>query len=80
MGEKMSKTKSKPSKNSAKEVWCVDVYEHEKGWGERLEDHFEFPSEEEANTYFRKATAEFSKQGDSDCFALAHRPYKKETQ
>ena len=37
----MSKTKSKPSKNSAKEVWCVDVYEHEKGWGERLEDHFE---------------------------------------
>lgn len=73
----MSKHKSKSPKNSAKEVWCVDVYEHEKDQGQRLEERFEFSSEEDAADYARKANAKFSKQGDSDCFALAHPPYKK---
>ena len=76
----MSKPQSKSTKNSEKELWCVDVYEHEKGFGQRLEDRFEFPSEEDAEAYVCKANAEFSKQGDSDCFALAHPPYKKGTQ
>lgn len=77
----MSKMKSKfrPSnkKPSAPQIWCVDVYEHEAGWGQRLEDHFEFSSEQEATEYARKANLEFAKGGSNESYALAHPPYKK---
>ena len=77
----MSKTKSKfrpkIKKPSAPQTWCVDVYEHQKDWGQRLEDHFEFPSEDEALECARKANVEFAKSGSADDFTLAHPPYKK---
>lgn len=73
----MSKSNSRTQKKSTLEIWCVDVYEHEKDSGQRLEDHFEFSSEEDASAYVRKVNVEFSKNGSSDCFALAHLPYKK---
>ncbi len=75
----MSRSKSNSQKKKTQEIWCVDVYEHEKDGGQRLEDHFEFPSEEDASAYVRKANVEFSKHGSSDCFAMAHPPYKKGT-
>ena len=77
----MSKIKSKfdaKFKNTlTPQVWCVDVYEHEKEMGERLEDHFEFPNEKESKIYAQEANVRFLKQGDSDSFTLAHSPYKK---
>ena len=73
----MSKMKAKFRPKVKKQTWCVDVYEHEKDWGQRREDHFEFPSEEAAWEYANKANFEFAKSGSNDNFALAHPPYKK---
>ena len=77
MSKMKSKFRPKVKKPTAPQTWCIDVYEHQKEWGQRLEDHFEFPSEDEALEYARKANLEFAKSGSSDDFALAHPPYKK---
>ena len=77
MSKMKSKFRPKAKKPTASQTWCVDVYEHEEGWGQRLEDHFEFPSEDEALEYVRKANIEFAKQGGEGSYALAHPPYKK---
>ena len=77
MSKMKSKFRPKVKKPVAPQTWCVDVYEHQKDWGQRLEDHFEFSSEEDALEYALKANLEFAKGGDDDCFALAHPPYKK---
>lgn len=69
--------KQRPIKKSPAGIWCVDIYEHEEGWGQRLEDHFEFPSQEAATKYAQQTNAEFLKHGSSECFALAHPPYRK---
>ena len=47
MSKMKSKFRPKVKKPTAPQTWCVDVYEHQKEWGQRLEDHFEFPSEDE---------------------------------
>ena len=71
----MSKMKAKSPKKPSSKIWCVDVYEHERGWGQRLEDHFKFPSEAAAAKYASEANFRFREQGDDECFALAHPPY-----
>ena len=78
MSKMKSKFRPKVKKPTAPQTWCVDVYEHQKEWGQRLEDHFEFPSEAEAAKYAAEANARFREQGDDKCFALAHPPYKKQ--
>ena len=74
----MTRTKSRAPTNPLSEIWCVDVYEHEKGWGQRLEDHVEFSSEAEATKYATEANARFREKGDADCFASACPPYKRQ--
>lgn len=77
MSKMKSKFRPKIKKSPAPQIWCVGVYEHEAGWGQRMEERLEFPSEEAALKYVQESNAKFRKQGDSDCFALAHPPYKK---
>ena len=77
MSKIKAKFRPKVKKPPAPQTWCVDVYEHEKDWGQRREDHFEFPSEEAAWEYANKANFDFAKSGSNDNFALAHPPYKK---
>ena len=77
MSKMKSKFRPKVQKPTVPQIWCVDVYEHQKDWGQRLEDHFEFSSEEDALEYARKANLEFAKNSSADDFALAHPPYKK---
>ena len=55
MSKMKAKFRPKVKKPPAPQTWCVDVYEHEKDWGQRREDHFEFPSEEAAWEYANKA-------------------------
>ena len=55
----------------------VDVYEHEKGWGQRLEDHHTFTSLAQAESFWQQANAQFALHGDAECYALAHPPYRK---
>ncbi|WP_312843095.1 hypothetical protein [Diaphorobacter nitroreducens] len=76
----MSKMKSRlrptVKKTVPSQTWCIDVYEHEIGWGLRPEYHFEFPSEEKALKYIQKANTVFYKNGNMDYFSLAHPPIK----
>jgi hypothetical protein len=74
------KTKNKAQKAPQPQTWCVDVYEHEKGWGQRLEDRVEFASEAEALAYVQRVNLAFAQQGSDEHFALAHPPYKKTDQ
>ena len=66
-----------PTSAPKPEVWCVDVYEHEKGWGQRLEDHHTFTSLAQAESFWQQANAQFALHGDAECYALAHPPYRK---
>ena len=72
------KAKSNCKKSApADEVWCVDICEHEVGWAIRLEDTFEFATKEEAEKYVQSENVKFAASGNSECYALAHAPYKK---
>ncbi|MFG5780002.1 hypothetical protein ACFIQF_23330 [Comamonas sp. J-3] len=80
----MSKMKSKFGKKpktvsppAGPQVWCVDVYECEEGWGDRFEGTSEFPSEEAAEKFAQEINARRSQDGNDDCFAVAHRPYSR---
>lgn len=80
----MSKMKSKFGKKpkavsppAGPQVWCVDVYECEVGWGVRFEGTSEFSSEEAAEKYAQDINARRSEGEKEGCFGVAHKPYSK---
>ncbi|MBF5007718.1 hypothetical protein [Diaphorobacter caeni] len=44
----------KSPKPSPPQTWCVEIIESEAGWGMRLDERLEFPSEEKAVAYATK--------------------------
>ena len=57
--------------------WFVDVYEYERGWGNKLDDTYEFPTKEEADEYVAKTNARNKPGPAPDWYMMAYPPYQK---
>jgi len=57
-------------------AYRVDLIEHERGWGSKVDDRIYFDNEEEAKEYIRKYNAKNDKPYVPDWYMTAEGPYK----
>lgn len=57
--------------------WFVDVYEYERGWGNKLDDTYEFPTKEEADAYVASTNARNQPGPAPDWYMMAYPAYQK---
>lgn len=57
-------------------AWRVDIVEHERGWGSKVDDRIYFDNRDEAVAYINKFNSKNNKPQVPDYYETAEGPYK----